>query len=92
MSEPAPVVARSGLAVFLAGGAGWWQCRMVRAGRSGPLGAAQEQGGACPERDDAHSGGGHDLLGAVQGVAAAGMGIVAVGAGGALFLRRTKRA
>ena len=65
---------------------------MVRAGRSGPLGAAQEQGAACPDRDDAHSGGGHTLHGSQQVMTAAGMGIVAVGAGGALFLRRTKRA
>ena len=54
---------------------------MVRAGRSGPLGAAQEQGAACPERDDAHSGGGHDLLGAVQGVAME-VEVAADGAGG----------
>src|SRR3989442_9692991 len=36
---------------------------------SGPLRAAQEQGGAYPERDDAHAGGGGGLLGAVQAVA-----------------------
>ena len=32
-------------------------------------GVAHEQGGGCAERDDGHSGGGHDLLRAVQGVA-----------------------
>jgi len=36
---------------------------------SGPLRAAAEEGGACAERDDAHAGGGCDLLGAVEGAA-----------------------
>jgi LPXTG-motif cell wall-anchored protein len=35
---------------------------------------------------------GHTLHGSQQVMTAAGMGIVALGAGGALFLRRTKRA
>jgi hypothetical protein len=46
------------------GGAG----REARAGLSGALRAAQEKGSTCPERDDAHPGSGHDLLGAVEGV------------------------
>src|SRR5437879_318554 len=54
---------------------GWWSWlvlwagRQAKAGGSGPLRAAQEQAGTCPERDDAHSGGGHDLLRAVEAVA-----------------------
>src|SRR4029077_852420 len=31
--------------------------------------AAPEEADACPERDDAHPGGGRDLLGAVEGLA-----------------------
>src|SRR6266568_308798 len=31
--------------------------------------AAPEEADACPERDDAHAGGGHDLLGDVEGLA-----------------------
>jgi hypothetical protein len=75
-----------------AGVSWWWSvCRDVlgdggvgreaKEGRSGPLGAAQEQGHACPERDDAHSDGGHDLLGAVEAVAV-DVEMTAGGAGG----------
>src|ERR1700674_130678 len=60
--------ARSGFAVFLAGGAGV-AGRVARTGRSGPLGAVQVQGGACPERGGARCGGGGGLLGAVEAVA-----------------------
>jgi hypothetical protein len=43
--------------------------------------ALPEEGGACPERDDAHADGGQDLLRAVQAVAV-DVKLVAEGAGG----------
>src|SRR6266581_3294539 len=57
---------RHGNARFLARGAGWCRGPGGDEGPLGPLRAAQEETGACPERDDTHSGAGQERLRAME--------------------------